>query len=89
MCCTSLHCMYYFCLMHSPHLFLSSVEQFIRDKYERKLYISKDVPAVSPVTESKSEPAKGKVKESKKQSSSQKKDQVSVLYESHSLMVMV
>ena len=63
--------------MYSPHLFLSSVEQFIRDKYERKLYISKDVPAVSPVTESKPEPAKGK---SKKQSSSQKRDQVSVLH---------
>lgn len=62
---------------HSPFHSHSSVEQFIRDKYERKLYISKDVPTISPVTESQSEPTKGKVKESKKQSSSQKKDQVS------------
>jgi hypothetical protein len=52
-----------------------SVEQFIRNKYERKLYISKDI---SMATESKSEPVKAKVKESKKQSSSHKKDQVSV-----------
>jgi stromal membrane-associated protein len=50
-----------------------SVEQFIRNKYERKLYISKDI---SMATESKSEPVKAKVKESKKQSSSHKKDQL-------------
>ena len=33
-----------------------SVEQFIRSKYDRKVYISKDPPTVSMATESRSSP---------------------------------
>lgn len=62
----------------------SAVEQFIRSKYERKLYIAKDQPTVvtkktvTKTTSTKSEPVKNK-KSSENNIKQQKKDQVCVL----------
>lgn len=59
-----------------------AIEQFIRSKYERKLYISKESPtttaavSAAKTTESKSEPGKARVKNNKKQSSNHKKEQL-------------
>ena len=54
----------------------SSVELFIRNKYEKKLYIAKDTPTTARAPQVKREPERERVKAKKQQPPTQRKEQV-------------